>query len=147
MQAVQTRDLPLMTFTQPGDPGNAVDATWPVYRDTGAANTAAVYFELRPGMHLPTHTDSAEEILVVLEGEIEAVVGDERCRVRAGGMAVIPAMAPHGALNVGAVTARVAGFFSSNTIVSVFDDRFEQTGGRVVGTPPPAAATTVAEPV
>jgi quercetin dioxygenase-like cupin family protein len=138
MQAVQTQDLELMRFTQAHDGDNAVEAAWPVYRDTGAANTAAVYFELAPGMHLPRHTDSAEEILVVLEGEVEATVGDTSARLSAGGLVVVPAKAPHGAANVGEGVARVAGIFSSNTIVATFDDAFEQTGGRVVTTPPPA---------
>ena len=115
-------------------------AAWPVYRDTGAASVAAVYFELAPGMRLPRHRDSAEEVLVVLAGEIEAVVGDERALLAPGGLVVVPSMVPHEAINVGVGPARVAGIFSSNTIVSVFEDTFDQTGGRVVGTPPPAAA-------
>lgn len=140
MQAVQTRELELMRFTQPADPGNAVDAAWPVYRDTGSVASAVVYVELQPGMHLATHTDSAEEVLVILDGEIEAIVGDERARVGRGGVVVVPAMVPHGAVNVGEGVARFAGVFGSNTIVSQFDHAFEQTGGSVVGTPPPAPA-------
>ena len=144
MQAVQTQDLDLMAFTQAAEPGNVVEAAWPVYRDTGATGTAVVYFELAPGMQLARHRDSAEEILVVLEGEIEAIVGDERGRLRAGGLAVVPAQVPHGAVNVGAGTAKVAGVFPSNTIVAVFGHDFDQTGGRVVGTPPPAEALAAA---
>jgi quercetin dioxygenase-like cupin family protein len=89
-------------------------------------------------MELPSHTDSAEEVLVVLEGEIEATVEGKQGRLRAGGIAVVPAMVTHGARNVGDGVARVAGVFSSNTIVAVFDDEFEGVGTRVVGTPPPA---------
>jgi quercetin dioxygenase-like cupin family protein len=113
MQAVQTRELGLMQFTHSAIPGNAVDAAWPVHRDTGAASTATVYFELAPGMRLPRHRDSAEEVLVVLDGEIEAVIGDERALVSAGGLVVVPAMVPHEAPNIGAATARVAGVFSA----------------------------------
>ena len=87
-------------------------------------------------MRLPRHTDSAEEVLVVLEGEIEATIGDDRARLVAGGVAVVPALVPHGAESVGERTAKVAGVFSANTIVAIFDDAFDQTGGRVVGTPP-----------
>jgi quercetin dioxygenase-like cupin family protein len=144
MHAVQTSDLDLMRFTHAGLPDNAVDAAWPVHRDTGAASTATVYFELAPGMRLPRHQDSAEEVLVVLAGEIEAVIGDERALLGAGGLAVVPAMVPHEAINVGTGTARVAGVFSANTIVSIFEDDFEQTGGRIVGSPPPADVTTAA---
>ncbi len=145
MHAVQTDELELMHFSHVGDETGAANAAWPVYRDTGAANTAVVYFELERGKHLGTHTDSAEEVLVVLGGEVEVVVGDERRRLRAGGIAVAPAFAPHDLVNVGSEPARIAGVFSANTIVATFDDAFEQTGGHVVGSPPavepePAAA-------
>ncbi len=140
MQAVQTQTLDLMRFTQVGGGENAVEAAWPVYRDSGAVSTAVVYIVLEPGMHLPRHTDSAEEVLVVLEGEIEAAIGDERGRLSAGGVAVVPAMVPHGLANAGTTTARIAGVFPANTIVSTFERDFDQTGGRVVGTPPPAEA-------
>ncbi len=143
MQAVQTQDLELMRFTQTHDGDNAVDATWPIYRDTGATSTASVYFTLAPGMHLARHQDSAEEVVLVLEGEIELTVGDETAHLATGGMAVVPAMVPHDAVNVGAGIARVAGVFPSNTVVSIFEDDFDQTGGRVVGSPPPAALEEV----
>ena len=144
MQVVQTKELERMSFSQIGDPENVVTATWPVHRETGAASTAVVAFDLAPGMRLPRHTDSAEEILVVLEGEVEATVGEESGRMSPGSVAVIPSLVPHEARNVGNGTARVLGFFSSNTVVSVFDEAFAQTGGRVVGSPPPAAATAAA---
>ena len=129
-----------MTFSQTSDPDNAVAAAWPVYRDTGAASVASVYFELAPGMRLARHRDSAEEVLVVLAGEIEAVIGKDRALLAAGGLAVVPAMVSHEAVNVGVGPARVAGIFSASTIVSIFEDAFAQTGGRVVGSPPPAEA-------
>ena len=136
MQAVQTQDLALTQFTQDADERARVRGTFPVFRDTGAASTAVVYFELAPGDHLARHTDSAEELLVVLEGEGEALVGDERARVRAGGIVVVPAMVPHGIRNVGAETARCVGFFAAATVESTFDQPMMPFGQRVVGTPP-----------
>jgi hypothetical protein len=63
-------------------------------------------------------------------------VGDEQGRVSAGDMAVVPAMVPHALRNVGVETVRVAGFFSSNVVVSTFDRPLMPFGERVVGTPP-----------
>ena len=40
-------------------------------------------------------------MLYIVAGEAEAEVGDERGTVRAGDLAVIPAMVPHGLVNVG----------------------------------------------
>ena len=148
MHAVQTDQLELMHFTQGGDESTGVDATWPLYRDTGARNTASVYFVLSEGGRLARHTDSAEEVLIILEGSVEVTVGEETAHLTAGGIAVVPAMVPHHATNVGLGEARVVGVFSANTIVSTFERAFDQTGSQVVGTPPPEepahASTTAA---
>lgn len=140
MFAIQTQDVPLADIHAPGDDTRVIRAAFPLHRDTGAASTAMVYFELEPGKHLGTHVDSAEEVLVVLEGEIEAVVGDERARASAGGVAMVPAMVPHDVINVGDKTARVCGIFSANTMVAVFDEAFSVMGEaptRLSGTPAP----------
>lgn len=137
MYAVQIDSLPLMAFSHVGDDRPPIRATWPVHRGVGAGATAAVYFELEPGQQLGEHVDSAEELLVVLDGEVEAVVGDERGRVAAGGVALVPSMVPHDVVSVGDRPARVLGVFGSNTIVSEFREGFAPTGMRVVGTPPP----------
>jgi quercetin dioxygenase-like cupin family protein len=137
MYAVQTAELDLMPAHHRDDADNVVRAAWPVHRGTGARSSAAVLFELEPGNRLGTHTDSAEEVLVVLEGEVEIVVGDDRRRAAAGTIAVVPAEVPHDVIGAGDTPARVTGVFSSNTIVSVFDDEWVPYGTRVLGTPPP----------
>lgn len=139
MFALQTQKLELAHYYSDDDATRRIDADWPIHRDKGATSTAVVYFELAPGTHLGTHRDSAEEVLVVLEGEIEAVVGDERGRVRTGGMALVPAMVPHDVICTGDVPAKVAGFFPSNTIVSIFEGGFAPDDTRIVGTPMPSA--------
>lgn len=136
MHIAQTAQLDLMPAHHRSNADNVVRAAWPVHRGTGSRSTAAVYFELDPGKRLGTHTDSAEEVLVVLEGEVDVVVGDERGRVAAGGIAVVPAEEPHDVIGAGDAPARVAGVFSSNTIVSVFDETWAPLDTRVLGTPP-----------
>lgn len=137
MHIVQTAELELMPAHHRDDDGNVVRAAWPVHRGTGARSSAAVLFELGHGMRLGRHTDSAEEVLVVLQGDVEIVVGEERRRASAGAIAVVPAEVPHDVIGAGDTPARVAGVFSSNTIVSVFDDEWLPYGTRVLGTPPP----------
>jgi quercetin dioxygenase-like cupin family protein len=144
MNAVQTQELDLLPARHRGDEANVVRAAWPVHRGTGARGTAAVYFELDRDMRLGRHTDSAEEVLVVLAGEVEIVVADERQRLTAGGIAVVPAEVPHDVIGAGDGTARVTGVFPSNTIVSVFDDEWVPYGTRVLGTPPPAETLAAA---
>jgi quercetin dioxygenase-like cupin family protein len=138
MHTVHTRQLELLPAHHRSDERNVVNAAWPLHHGTGSRSTAAVYFELERGMRLGRHTDSAEEVLVVLAGEVEVVVGEERRRLQAGAMAVVPAEEPHDVIGAGESTARVTGVFPSSTVVSVFDDEWAPYGTRVLGTPPPA---------
>jgi quercetin dioxygenase-like cupin family protein len=118
------------------DPTMRLKVNFPFFLGTGTKSTAVVYFEVEPGHRLGTHTDSAEEILLVLEGTAEVSLGDEQGRLSAGEMALVPAMVPHGLRNAGDETVRVVGFFSSNVVVSTFDQPMMPFNQRVVGTPP-----------
>jgi quercetin dioxygenase-like cupin family protein len=102
----------------PNLPGLRVQ--FPFHSGTGTAASAVVYFEVDPGMGLPTHTDSSEEILLVLAGEGEAWIGDETTRLAKAQMALVPAMAPHGIRNTGSEVLRVVGFFAASTVVHTF---------------------------
>jgi quercetin dioxygenase-like cupin family protein len=134
--AERIEELELMEVWYEDDPTMRLRVNFPFFLGTGTKSTAVVYFEIEPGHRLGTHTDSAEEILLILEGEVEASLGDEQGRLSAGEMALVPAMVPHGMSNVGDETARVVGFFSSNVVVSTFDRPMMPFGQRVVGTPP-----------
>jgi quercetin dioxygenase-like cupin family protein len=134
--AEKINELELMEVWYEDDPTMRVKVNFPFFLGTGTKNTAVVYFEIEPGHRLGTHTDSAEEILLVLEGTAEVSLGDEQGRLSAGEMALVPAMEPHGLRNAGEDTVRVAGFFSSNVVVSTFDQPMMPFGQRVVGTPP-----------
>jgi quercetin dioxygenase-like cupin family protein len=136
-------DLELMEVWYENDPTMRLKVSFPLFMGTGTKNTAVVYFEIEPGYRLGTHTDSAEEILLILEGEVEVSLGEEVGRLSAGEMAVVPAMVPHGMRNVGDERARVTGFFSSNVIVSTFDQPMMPFNQRVVGTPPVLAEEEV----
>ena len=119
----------------------AMRVGFPLSSTTGTASTAVVLLEFEPGGELAVHTDSAEELLLVIEGSADATVGDETGRLEAGDIAVVPALAPHGLRNVGDGTLRVVGFFSSSTNVAVFEEPLP-TGDQVVvvGAPMPMAA-------
>lgn len=136
MISAKLDELELLECWYENDPTMQVKVNFPFFLGTGTRNTAVVYFELEPGYRLGTHTDSVEEILLILEGEVEVSLGDEEGRLTAGEMALVPAMVPHGLRNVGDETVRVAGFFSSNVVVSTFDQPVMPFGQRVLGTPP-----------
>jgi quercetin dioxygenase-like cupin family protein len=129
-------ELELLEKWYEDDPTMRVRVNFSLYAGSGTRSSAVVYFELEPGFRLGTHTDSAEETLLILQGEAEATVGEESGRIATGEMAVVPAMVPHALRNVGEETLRVVGFFSSNVVTSVFDRPMMPGGRRAAGTPP-----------
>ena len=140
MLTASTPDLDLFEVYIDSDPNGRVSPAFPINCFTGAAHTAVVYFEVQPGDYLPTHTDSAEEILYIVAGEGEARLGDERGYVRAGDLAVIPAMVPHGIANTGDEPLKVVGFFCESEIVSTFAEPLQPMGLTTLkqGEPQPA---------
>ena len=106
--------------------------SFPVHSANGTASTATVLFELDPGETLPTHTDSAEELLIILQGTAEARIGDEVGRLEKNQVGLVPPMAPHGLRNIGDDVLRVLGTFSASTVVSTFEEPFGGDGPQVV---------------
>ena len=135
MQAVQIDELELFEGWSQSDAGMRVRFGFPISSGTGTKSTAVVYFELEPGEHLGSHTDSAEEILLIVAGKGEATIGDERAAVETGALAVVPALVPHSVKNTGEETLRIVGFFSSSTVLSVFDAPMEPFATRYFTTP------------
>ena len=140
MLTASTPQLELGAAWIDSDPRGRVYPAFPINHFTGAQDTAVVYFEVKPGEYLPTHTDSAEEVLYVVAGEGEAHVGDERAHVRAGDLAVVPAMVPHGVANTGDETLRVVGVFSHAHIVSRFAEPLQPMGTTTLTMGDPGAA-------
>ena len=137
MHTANLNTLDLLEAWYENDPQMRVKANPPFSKATGNVSSAIMYFEIEPGHRLGTHTDSAEEIVLLLSGTVEASLGDERGTLAAGEAVLIPTMIPHGIRNVGTETARCVGFFSSATLVSTFDQVLMPIGIRAIPTPPP----------
>jgi quercetin dioxygenase-like cupin family protein len=125
-------ELELTEYRGEADPTLHGQLSLPMHTGSGTASSAVIYFEHEPGQHHGRHTDSAEEIVLVLEGEAEVHAGGERMRLSAGDFALVPATVPHDIHNVGASTLRVIGFFSSAAVVSVFDETLTPFGARAL---------------
>ena len=139
MLTVATNKLELIEVWLDSDPQHKrLQVTFPINKWAGSRDSAVVYFEIEPGNRLAPHTDSAEEILYLISGQAEAEVGDERGRLAAGDLAVIPAMAPHSLLNTGEEPLKVIGFFSESEIVSSFDEPIQPIGAAVLEQGAPA---------
>jgi quercetin dioxygenase-like cupin family protein len=139
MQTANLNNLELLDAWYEQDPSMRIRVNFPFYAATENESSAVVYFEIEPGHYLGTHTDSAEEIVLILAGTVEASLGEERGQLSAGQAALIPAMVPHGIRNIGNETARCVGFFAAAEVVSTFDQPMMPVGQPVVGTPPVAA--------
>ncbi|GAA5153564.1 cupin domain-containing protein [Microbacterium pseudoresistens] len=94
-------------------------------RFEGAEHGAGVsYFfvENAPGTGPGLHWHPYPETWVVLEGEAEFTVGDERIRGGAGDTVTGPARIPHRFENVGEGVLRLIGIHASPTIIQTFLD-------------------------
>ena len=126
--------LELTEFRTEQDPNQGCRATFPMFGALGTRNSATVYFELDSGEHLGRHTDSEEELLFIVDGEVEVSVGEETGRLEKGEIALVPKMVPHDLKNIGRGTAKVLGFFGAPHIVATFDNTWQLVGSNVVDT-------------
>ena len=122
MLTAEIGTLTLNSIASLEDPALESRYGFPLYSGTGTTNSAVVYFEIEPGKRLGMHNDSAEEIILILEGTAEATVNGETGILRTGGMAVVPTWAPHDVANAGDTTLRVVGFFAGATLVHTFHE-------------------------
>lgn len=134
MFAVNLNDLPLKETWVDGLPQQRAYSTFPFLGSQENENLSVVYFELNPGEELGSHTDSAEEVLLILEGKVEVIVGAEQAVVEAPGIALVPTLVPHNLRNVGDAQVKVAGVFPSRYLVATFDNEWQPDGTNVVDT-------------
>jgi quercetin dioxygenase-like cupin family protein len=134
MIVVKLGTLELQEEWSQGAASGRLRSAFPLHGGVGSERSAVVYFELEPGWAVGTHTDSAEEVVLVLEGTVQVTLGDERGELSAGELALVPAMVPHDVRNTGGGTARLVGFFASAHVVSTFEQPLLPSGLRVFDT-------------
>jgi quercetin dioxygenase-like cupin family protein len=139
VKTVNLNKLPFLNAWFENDQSAKWDVNMPFTREfpawTGIEpdSLSVVIFELEPGHKLGEHTDSCEELVLVLSGTVEARLEGEKNRLSPGEMLLIPAMVAHEFLNVGEETARCFGFFASNHITSTFRDKVLPLGTKTLG--------------
>lgn len=132
MIALQLDTLELLESWQDENPSGRTRATFPLVGVEGTETLGVVYFEIEPGNALPSHTDSQDEIVVILNGSGEGTIDDETAQMRAGALAFIPAMVPHGFRNTGTETLRCVGIFAGSNVVSTFEYLLQPMGLRTL---------------
>jgi quercetin dioxygenase-like cupin family protein len=134
MIVVKLNRLELQEEWSEDDPSERLRSAFPLHERAGSERASVVYFELEPGGGVWSHTDSAEEVVLVLEGTVQVRLGDEQGQLSAGELALVPAMVPHDVRNTGSETAKLIGFFASERVVSTFEQRLLPSGLRVFDT-------------
>lgn len=135
MKTANLNTMELNEFSGKDAPRQHCRANFPMFGVHGTQQSATVYFEIEPGDNLGRHTDSAEELLLIIDGEIEAEVGGETGRLSKGELVLVPKMVPHDFKNVGSKKARVLGFFGgANNIVATFEKAWLPADSNVVDT-------------
>lgn len=130
MKTIDTNQMMLARGRFASDPSVRFRANFALHGGKRMQNASVVMIDLDPGKAVGTHTDNAEQVLLVLEGEVELMIGDERETAGRGMMAVVPPMVPHSMCNIGDVPARVVGYFASPTVVTTFAEAFHPRGSR-----------------
>ena len=77
----------------------------------GAQSLTVADLTLAPGASVPNHVHPTEEAMVILEGELESVLGEDRCVVEAGQTVLAPPMVKHGFVNRSGAPARLMAIF------------------------------------
>jgi quercetin dioxygenase-like cupin family protein len=135
MTNISLSDLELTEEWAESDPTLRLRADFPLFRGHGTTESALVYFELDEGNHVGTHTDSAEEVVLVLDGTAEAVMAGESVVLGPHELVVIPPGVAHDVRNVGTGVVKAVGFFARGEVESTFAEPLEPSGERVFRVP------------
>lgn len=88
---------------------------WDITRSgDGTTSSDVSYSEVGVGAGTPLHKHEADEVIVVLEGSVEARLGDEVATVGADHTLVVPPDTPHSFTSVGSGPAKLLTFFPIN---------------------------------
>jgi len=96
--------------------------------DQGAVGTGSSLLEVDAGCRLPRHTDSAEEVVIVLVGAARAVVGEEERSAARGELVLIPADVPHEVHNDGDGTLRFLALYAGTDVVTTYEQPVQPGG-------------------
>src|SRR4051812_4566233 len=105
-------------------------ARWRSASGHAGADMGSSLLEVPAGCHLPRHTDSAEETVVVIDGVAEVIVGDARATLRPGDVALVPRDAPHEVHNAGGGALRFAAIYAAPEVVTTYDAEVQPGGTR-----------------
>jgi quercetin dioxygenase-like cupin family protein len=128
------------------DPSQRFAAIFPVGEKEGAQRSSVAYYIIEPGKHTGVHSDNAEEVSFVAEGEGEVFMIGASQRLEAGKFVVFPAGSDHDIYAQGAVALRLLSFFPTTEIVSTFQQVIFPVASTVLTSKPPPPTVLELDP-
>jgi quercetin dioxygenase-like cupin family protein len=119
------------------DPSQRFAAIFPVGEDTGVVASSVAYYIIEPMKHTGLHSDSAEEVMFVAEGEGEVFSIGQTRRLEAGQFVVFPAGSDHDIYAHGTVALRLLSFFPVPEVIATFQQAIYPMGGNELSSKPP----------
>lgn len=92
---------------------------------------------MRPGHGAPIHIHAVEEVLEIMDGVADVILGNETRTLTANQSVVVPAGMRHGFTNVGAGTLKVRATMAACIFEASYDSRSELSRRYA---PPPSIA-------
>jgi len=128
------------------DPSMRFVSIFPVGEDQGATASSVAYYILEPGKHTGLHSDNAEEVMFVTEGEGEAFVIGSTNKLEAGKFYVFPAGLEHDIYGMGSGELRLLSFFPTPEVISTFQQTIYPVGGNELSSKPPKPTVEQLDP-
>jgi quercetin dioxygenase-like cupin family protein len=122
MNTIELQKLDLIEAWSKADPNERVRFTFAINGETGPQQCSVAYAELEPGSAIPRHSDSANELILVVEGTVESEIGGRIGTYGPGTLLEIPPHVKHRTENSGNSTARLVLYFDSPANEVTFDD-------------------------
>lgn len=124
------------------DPSQRFTVIFPVGADQGAQGSSVAYYIIEPGKHTGVHSDNAEEVAFIAEGEGEAFMLGGVRKLVAGSFVVFGAGQEHDVYAQGGVALRLLSFFPTTEIVSTFQQVLFPVGSAELSSLPPKQTVT-----
>lgn len=118
----QQQGPPAIEVWQDYDPSQRFVAVFPVTDVQGATSSTVAYYIFQPGKHSGLHSDNAEEVLYVADGEGEIFVTGSQQKLEPGNFLVIPAHVQHDIYAHGDRELQLLSFFPVSVVLSTFQD-------------------------
>jgi quercetin dioxygenase-like cupin family protein len=118
----QSEGPPAVELWQDYDPSMRFVAVFPVTEAQGAAASTVAYYIFEPGRHSGLHSDNAEEVVYVADGEGEIFVSGKQVKLEPGEFVVIPQGVEHDVYAYGGTELRLLSYFPAAVVQSTFQD-------------------------